>query len=104
MVFAMSGFNAASDLPPSINTLEKLAMWTNGALYDLHKNSEYQESDGQPLVKRVTAQDGLAADKKEYVIFRVSLPITDTWRTSSNPFWAEATELTTAPIPDHFTP
>ncbi|MGG6241854.1 hypothetical protein ACQ4N7_24790 [Nodosilinea sp. AN01ver1] len=100
----MSAFNAATHLPPSVNSLERLAAWANGALYKLYKNEKYQESDASPLVPIITAQDGLAADKKEHVIFRLSLVLDDDWRTSTNPFWAEAQDFTTAPIPDEFLP
>lgn len=100
----MTVFNKATDLPDSINSIEKLAAWANGALYQLHKNSRYQESDESPLVPLVTAQDGLAANKTERVIFRVSLPLNDDWRTSENPFYSEVQDISNAAIPPSFLP
>lgn len=100
----MTAFDAATQLPATINSVEKLAAWSNGILYQLHKNSRYQESDASPLVPLVTAQDGLAADQTERVIFRASLPLTDDWRQSENPFYMEIQDISNAPIPPSFLP
>ncbi|NJL48738.1 MAG: hypothetical protein HC929_16220 [Leptolyngbyaceae cyanobacterium SM2_5_2] len=85
-----------------MNTLEKLVIWANAALYQLHKNTRYQESDSSPLVPVATAQDGLAADKSERVIFRVSVPLSDDWRNQSTKIWQEAKEISNAAIPTLF--
>lgn len=93
---------APANLPASVNTVEKLAAWANGILYQLHKNSRYQESDAAPLVPLVTAQDGLAADKTERIIYRASIPLSDSWREQSTKFWQEVQEISNAPIPTVF--
>lgn len=93
---------ASSNLPAGIVTLEQLALWTLGALYQLHKKTEYQESDASPLVPIITAQDGLAANDTERVIFRVSLPLSDTWRESATKFWQEGQEISSVAIPPQF--
>lgn len=100
----MTAFNPETDLPAGVNTVERLFLWVGGILYDLHKNSKYQESDGSPLVPIITAQDGLAADGSERVILRHSQKVSDGWRTSTSPFYLEAVELTNAPIPPEFLP
>lgn len=93
---------APSNLPTSVNTVEKLAAWSNGILYQLHKNSRYQESDAAPLVPLVTAQDGLAADKTERIIYRSSIPLSDNWREQTTKFWEEVQEISNASIPTAF--
>jgi hypothetical protein len=93
---------ATSNLPSSVNTVEKLAAWANGILYQLHKNTRYQESDGSPLVPLVTAQDGLAADKTERIIFRASIPLSDTWRSQTTKYWQEVQEISNVSIPTSF--
>lgn len=95
---------ATSNLPSTVNTLEKLAVWSLAALYQLHKNTRYQESDAAPLIPIITAQDGLAADKTERIIFRVSIPLSDTWRTQTTKIFQEATEISNAAIPAAFLP
>jgi hypothetical protein len=91
-----------ANLPATVNTVEKLAAWSCGILYQLHKNSRYQESDESPLVPLVTAQDGLAANKTERVIFRLSLPMQDEWRTTTGDFYTLVNELSNAGIPSSF--
>lgn len=93
-----------ANIPPAVNTVEKLALWSLGILYQLHKNNRYQESEAAPLIPLVTAQDGLAADKNERIIFRISMPLNQNWRESSGPFWLEGTEIANAPIPPQYLP
>jgi hypothetical protein len=93
---------APANLPASVNTVEKLAAWSNGVLYQLHKNTKYQESDASPLVPVVTAQDGLAADKSERIIFRASLPLSDGWRETTTKYWQEIQEISNVAIPTSF--
>lgn len=95
---------APANLPSVVNTLEKLLVWALCALYQLHKNTRYQESDAAPLIPIVTAQDGLAADKTERIIFRVSIPLNDQWRSSVLKIWEEAQEISNAAIPAAFLP
>ncbi|WOD37367.1 hypothetical protein [Nodosilinea sp. E11] len=100
----MTAFNPATDLPASVNSLSKLVGWANGAFYQLHKATDYQESVGGILVPVVTAQDGLAANKTERIIFRVSLELEDTWRASPQPFWVNVRSISTAAIPTQYRP
>ncbi|MGB3201112.1 MAG: hypothetical protein WBA99_09425 [Nodosilinea sp.] len=93
---------APANLPASVDTVEKLSAWANGVLYQLHKNNRYQESDEAPLVPLITAQDGVAADKNERIIFRSSLPLSTDWRTQTTKYWQEVQEISTAPIPTSF--
>ncbi|MFH7245508.1 MAG: hypothetical protein ACHWZW_21955 [Spirulina sp.] len=99
----MSAFST-TDLPPSVDSLEKLVVWACGAFYQLHKNDRYQESDASPLIPLVTAQDGLAADKTERIIFRLSIQLLDTWREDTLPMFAQALEASNAAIPSGYTP
>jgi len=99
----MSAFSTA-DIPVSVTTLEELVLWACGAFYQLHKNTRYQESDNAALIPIVTMQDGLAADKTERAIFRVSIPMNDGWRVSSNKFFLEGLEVANAAIPAAFLP
>ncbi|HZG37110.1 MAG TPA: hypothetical protein VEZ50_00390 [Nodosilinea sp.] len=91
-----------ANLPANVNTVERLAVWSLGILYQLHKNSRYQESDAAPLVPLVTAQDGLAANNTERIIFRASLPLSDAWRSQTTKFWQESQEISNAAIPTSF--
>lgn len=92
-----------ANLPASVDTVEKVALWALGILYQLHKNDRYQESDAAPLIPLITAQDGLAADKSERIIFRASLPLSQEWRSQTTKFWQEGLEITSGTtIPTSF--
>lgn len=100
----MTAFDAATQLPPSVNSLEKLVAWANGAFYQLHKNTEYQESEGASLVPIVTMQDGKAANKTERIITRVSTELEDIWREDPQPFWVNVKSISSATIPAQYLP
>ncbi len=100
----MTAFNPATDLPATVNSLEKLKAWADGAFYSLHKNSEYQESEGAALVPIVTMQDGKAANKTERIIVRSSLELEDNWREDTQPFWVNVKAISSAAIPPDFLP
>lgn len=70
----MTTFNAATDLPPEVNTVERLAAWVLLLLYFLHGKEDYPELQGEqtPLI---TFQQGMSADGTERGIYRVSLEI-----------------------------
>lgn len=93
---------ATANLPPTVDTLEKLIVWSCGAWYQLHKNDRYQESDAAPLIPMITAQDGLAADKTERIIFRLSIELEQDWRESTQPMFLEAKEASNAAIPSAY--
>jgi hypothetical protein len=93
---------ATANLPSSIDTLEKLIVWACAAYYQLHKNDRYQESDSAPLIPIITAQDGLAADRTERIIFRLSIQLLSTWREDTLPIFAQALAESNAAIPSSF--
>ena len=99
----MSAFSTAN-LPATITTLERGFVWFGGALYQLHKNSLYQQSDLTGLVPRFTSQIGVAADKQEYIIINGSVPMPSDWRTSTLPLFSIAQEISDTPIPSGYLP
>lgn len=95
----MTALNPATDIPLSINTLEKLVAWSTTAFYRLHKNTEYQEQKNQPNIPIVTATDGLAEEGTERLIVHISLHLSDSWRESTSPLWLEAQEISNVAMP-----
>jgi hypothetical protein len=88
----MTAFNKTTDLPASIDTLEKLAFWALQALYEMHKNEEYGEVVGEqtPII---TFQQGLAAEGTERGIFRYSAPMASNWASSGLKLFRNATNV-----------
>jgi hypothetical protein len=95
---------APANLPASVNSLPKLVAWSCGAFYQLHRNSEYQETENGVLVPLITAQDGKAGNDTERIIFRVSLELSATWRESTSPFWVNVVSPSSASIPTVYLP
>ncbi len=93
-----------ANMPATVNSLERVFTWSGGALYQLHANSLYQQSDLTGLVPRFTSQIGMAADKREYLIINGSIPMPSDWRTSTLPLFSIAEEIADTPIPSGYLP
>lgn len=98
----MTAFNKTTDLPASVDTVEKLAAWTLLLLYKLHKNDEVLEADEVGLVPIITLQQGLAANETERLIFRISLQLNQDWATNASKLWTQTLNIAAATIPDSF--
>lgn len=92
-----------SDIPDSINTLEKLAVWAGTVLNDLHtglsvvESSDYMERAAQSAPYLITAVDPAVWR----VITRTSIELQPQWRRSGK-IWEYAKELSTQSIPTEF--
>jgi hypothetical protein len=98
----MTAVNLSTQVPLSVNSLAKTLAWAGGAYHSLYKLRPYQESENADLVPVITMQDGLAANKTERVIIRVSLEMTQDWRTSPQPFWVNVVEPSSAALPTDY--
>lgn len=98
----MTVFNKTTDLPASVDTVEKLAAWTLLLLYKLHKTDEVLEADEVGLVPLITLQQGLAANETERLIFRISLQLNQDWATNAAKLWTQSVAFAAATIPDTF--
>lgn len=98
----MTAFNKTTDLPSSVDTLEKLAFWSLQAIYEMHKNDDYGEISGEQTPV-ITFQQGLAAEGSERGIFRISLPMANNWASTGLKLWRNATVLgNSASVPAAF--
>ncbi len=100
----MTGVDRNTQIPVSVNSLAKYVGWSCGAYYSLYKEKPYQESEGADVVPLITMQDGLAANKTERIIIRVSLQLAPNWRTSPQPFWVNIIEPSTVDMPPDYLP
>lgn len=99
----MTALNKSTQIPAGITTLEEMAAWCLLTLYNLQKNTKYLEADDTALVPVITCQQGLAADKTERLIFRISLELDPTFVTGSLKIWDYAKEYATTAIPTDYT-
>jgi hypothetical protein len=97
----MTAFTQAQ-FPTNIITIEQGAHFFCALLYDLHKKSKYQETHSSDLTPYITAQQGLAADETERIIYRVSFEMHPEYRTSTNKIWMDTLAFADATIPNRF--
>lgn len=97
----MTTFNAATDLPPEVNTVERLALWSLSVLYFKHGKEDYTELQGEqtPLI---TFQQGMAFDETERALIRVALEIEPDWAVRTEKFFLMAKEFASGTVPNAF--
>ncbi|MGL4503767.1 MAG: hypothetical protein ACRC78_05405 [Planktothrix sp.] len=90
------------NLPTSVDTLEKLAVWVGAASNQINRLTSASEGSGSP--QRV-AQFGIfnvEANNTSRVIIRLSLELEDTFAIDNRPIWENAKEISTDFIPAPF--
>lgn len=95
----MTAFSTA-DIPQSINTLEKLAVWTLTVLNDLYINTTAIEATGQAERCVVAGPYYVTAGDPQTwrYICRLSVPLAPTWRRSTK-LWLSTQDLGVLAIP-----
>jgi hypothetical protein len=99
----MTALNKSTQIPAGITTLEEIIAWSLLTFYNLQKNTKYLEADDSALIPVITCQQGLAADKTERLIFRVSLELDPAFITGNLKLWDYVKELATTTIPADYT-
>ncbi|KGF72487.1 hypothetical protein DO97_07970 [Neosynechococcus sphagnicola sy1] len=99
----MTAFST-SDIPSSINSLEKLAVWVTTILNELYPGTTAIEASGQAA--RV-AEAGpfliTAVDPQQWRhIARISIPLNDPWRRGNAKIWTFAQDIGSASIPTEY--
>lgn len=100
----MVAFNAATDLPPSIDTVEKLAVWTATVLNHLYPAATIVEGAGNASNQATAAPFQITAnDPPNWIhIGRVSLQLSSNWQRGNTKIWANAQPIGNAAIPVEF--
>ncbi len=98
----MTAFSSA-DLPASVNSVEKLALWAATVLQHLNPSLTIIEESGKA---ELAAQSGpffiAAANPPEWrVISRSSIAVAPTWQRTGK-IWQHAIDLSTTAIPAEF--
>ena len=99
----MSAFSP-SNLPTSVDTLEKLLVWAGAAFYKINRTATAVEGTG--TASRV-AQFGIftvESNNTDRVIMRQSLVLDPDYAIDNQPVWANVTQTSTEAIPSDFLP
>lgn len=98
----MTAFSTA-DLPASVNTVEKLAVWAMTVLQNLYPEMTTVEETGRAELQVQSAPFFIAAvSPPEWrVISRTSIRVSPDWQKSGK-IWSHALDLGTKPTPPEF--
>lgn len=93
-----------TDIPASVNTVEKLAVWCATVLNHLYPTVTAVEATG--LAERV-AQSGpyeiTATDPPQWRnVARLSIPLNANWQRGASKIWANAEDIGSSSIPTEF--
>lgn len=98
----MTAFTSA-DLPPSINTVEKLIIWSTTLVSDLYRDTSVIEASGQ--AERVAQASPFlftATDPSVWrYVSRISLELEPNWRRTGK-VWQYAKDIGTIAIPSDY--
>lgn len=98
----MTAFAASTDLPSSVNSLEKLGAWVGLALTRLNPTSRVLETPG--LESERVAQCVLirADDNSCRLVVRLSIPVADGYAENPAKFWNNALDISNTALPAAF--
>jgi hypothetical protein len=98
----MTALTIGTQIPSGINTLEKLVAW--GGLTLANINPALAAIEGQGYTERVAQANVyyIAADNRNRLIVRASIPMTADYLAGGAKLWTYANELSTTVIPAIF--
>ncbi|NEQ20651.1 MAG: glucose-6-phosphate dehydrogenase [Microcoleus sp. SIO2G3] len=93
-----------TDLPASIDTVEKLAVWACAVLQELHPSTSVVEATGIAERVATAAPFYITASQPEAWRFigRVSLEMPLNWQSTSGKLWTDVVPLSNLAIPADF--
>lgn len=99
----MTALNLSTDIPSSINTVEKLIVWSNALMSELYQETLVVEAvNVQERVFQYSPFLVTAVDPSIWrVINRSSIELDKNWRRQGK-IWTYAKEVGTIPIPTDF--
>ena len=99
----MTAFTTA-DIPSSVNTYEKLAVWVSTVLNNLYPNQTAIESAGAGTRTATSSPFYIIDDAtpKWRNISRLSIPLDPNWQKGTAKIWANAQDLGNLAVPAEF--
>lgn len=97
----MSALNLA-DIPPQINTVERLAAYSVLLLSRINPTLSILEVLGEPEIRAAFAGIGTDSTGRQRLIARISLELNADYASSPEALWLEALELSNVQIPPQF--
>lgn len=99
----MTAFNKTTDLPSTIDTLEKLAAWVGLTMTRLNPTLATLEDPGLIPERVCQATIRRIDDGSERIIIRISIPLNEAYKENGTAkFWTFATEISNVVLPAGF--
>ena len=94
----------STDLPASVNTVEKLAVWAATVLNHLYPETTAIEATGDgERVAQASPFEVTAVEPTQWRhIARTSIPLNRNWQRGASKLWANAEDLGSSSIPTEF--
>lgn len=100
---------AAADIPASVDTVEKLAVWVGNLLNYLNPAVSTIEGTSEADLESVRAAQFFpylikqsATEQNWQIVTRQSIMINSDWQTGENKIWTYANEISSVAIPSAF--
>lgn len=92
-------FNKITDLPESVNTVEKLFVWSASLLGEMFPESDIKLTGSTNPISRLDY--GVSADFEQVPNYAVSfyLPLEDDWRSNGNKIWENVMTIGNIAVP-----
>jgi hypothetical protein len=97
----MSAFSA-SNLPATVDTLEKLIVWAGAAFHKINRTATALEGAGSPTRVAQFGVYTVESTNQDRLIMRQSLLLNSDYAIDGKPVWENAQETTTEAIPTEF--
>lgn len=98
----MTAFNAASDLPPSVNTVEEVVAWGSYLLHTLYKTQTLVEGPGAPVRVANFGLFDVQESGNKIAICRTAFVVQPDFGVSGQKIWNAMAPIGSAAIPANF--
>lgn len=99
----MSAFST-SNLPASVDTLEKLLVWAGAAFHKLNRTTTAVEGTGTPARIAQFGVFTVESNNTDRVIMRQSLVLDPDYAIDNSPIWENVQQISSEAIPAEFLP
>jgi hypothetical protein len=95
---------AKTNIPTSVDTLEKLVVWAGSALQSINKTVTVIEGPGTAVRAAQFGIYEVESTNVNRVILRQSLEVDQSYAIDGKPIWENAVEISSDAIPSQFLP
>lgn len=92
-----------SQIPATVDTLEKLIVWANAAFHSINSTLSAVEADGSNQRIATNGVFFISNNNTSRCISRSSIPMASNWQAANNRIWQNAQDVSSTAIPSSMT-